>query len=99
VVISSSGARNISFEGMRCVTGERRAYAFGRDDRTWSKARSNKWLRIQGGSNSHHVALFYDYFCAIGQSTVMTPEDAIRILRGGGRSMSMGASLVSGNRG
>ncbi|MDR2788211.1 MAG: CNP1-like family protein [Candidatus Accumulibacter sp.] len=84
VVISPSGARNVSFEGMRCATGERRAYAFGRPDRTWSKARSDKWIRIQGGNNSHHVALFADYFCAIGQKTIMTPEDAIRALRYGG---------------
>jgi hypothetical protein len=81
VVISSSGAQNISFEGMRCLTGERRAYAFGQADKTWSKARSNKWLRLQGGSNSHHVALFADYFCAVGQKTIMTPEDAVRALR------------------
>ncbi|MDR2614114.1 MAG: CNP1-like family protein, partial [Candidatus Accumulibacter sp.] len=36
VAISASGARNISFEGMRCATGERRIYAFGRSDGTWS---------------------------------------------------------------
>ena len=81
VVISSSGAQNISFEGMRCTTGERRVYAFGQADRTWSKARSNKWIRLQGGSNSHHVALFSDYFCAIGQKAIRTPEEAARVLR------------------
>jgi hypothetical protein len=83
VVISSLGAQNISFEGMRCTTWERRVYAFGRADRTWSKARSNKWGRVQGGSNSHHVALIADYFCAIGQKSIMTPEEAVRALRYG----------------
>jgi hypothetical protein len=83
VVISSLGAQNISFEGMRCTTAERRVYAFGRADKTWSKARSNKWSRIHGGSNSHPVVLFTDYFCAIGQKTIMTPEDAVRVLRYG----------------
>jgi hypothetical protein len=81
VVISSSGAQNISFEGMRCLTGERRVYAFGQADKTWTKARSNKWVRLQGGSNSHHIALYADYFCAVGQRTIMTPEDAVRVLR------------------
>lgn len=38
VVVSSTGAKSISFEGMRCATGERRVYAFGRSDKTWSKA-------------------------------------------------------------
>ena len=30
VVIGSGGARNVSYEGLRCATGERRFYAFGR---------------------------------------------------------------------
>jgi hypothetical protein len=84
VVISSSGARNVSFEGMRCLTGERRVYAFGQADKTWSKARNDKWMRIHGGNDSHHVALFSDYFCTVGQRAIMTPEDAVRILRQGG---------------
>jgi hypothetical protein len=83
VVISSSGAQNISYEGMRCATAERRVYAFGHANKTWSKARSNKWVGIRGGSNSYPVALFADYFCAIGQRSVMTPEDAVRALRYG----------------
>ncbi|MDR0440430.1 MAG: CNP1-like family protein [Candidatus Accumulibacter sp.] len=83
VVISSSGARSISYEGMRCATAERRSYAFGQANKTWSKARSNKWIGIRGGSNSHYVALFADYFCAIGQPAIMKPEDAVRVLRYG----------------
>jgi hypothetical protein len=83
VAVSSSGAQNISFEGMRCVTGERRVYAFGRPDRTWSKARNNQWVRIRGGNDSYLVALFSDYFCTAGQRAIMTPEDAVRVLRQG----------------
>jgi len=81
VVISPSGARNISYEGMRCLTGERRLYAFGRSDRTWSKARSNKWVEIRGTGNQYPVALFVDYFCTVGAKTIMTPDDAVRVLR------------------
>ena len=84
VAISSSGARNIRFEGMRCVTGELRTYAFGQDDRTWSRARGKQWVRIRGSNDSHHVALFSNYFCTFGQRKIMTPEDAARILRQGG---------------
>jgi hypothetical protein len=83
VVLGPSGARNISFEGMRCATVERRVYAFGRADGTWSEARNKKWIRILGSGDSYHVALFTDYFCAIGQKAVMTPEEAIRALRHG----------------
>lgn len=83
VVVSSAGAQSISFEGMRCVTGERRVYAFGHSDSTWSKARSNKWIKLQGGSNNHHVALFADYFCTVGERAITSPDDAIRVLRYG----------------
>lgn len=39
VVRSPGGATNISFEGMRCETRERRIYASGRPDGSWSKSR------------------------------------------------------------
>lgn len=84
VIVSSAGAQTISYEAMRCATAERRAYAFGRSDRTWSKARSDQWTRIQESTvNRHYAALFGDYFCAIGV-TLRDAEDARRILRAGG---------------
>lgn len=80
VIVSSSGAQNISFEGMRCATGERRFYAFGQSDGTWSRARSSRWERIVGGSNRHHSVLYSDYFCSVGVRAIGTPEDARRVL-------------------
>lgn len=83
VVISPSGAESISFEGMRCATAERRVYAFGQTGKTWSKPRKNQWTRILGSGTSHPVALFSNYFCAIGQRAVTTPEEASHALRHG----------------
>lgn len=80
LVVSSSGARNISYEGLRCATGERRLYAFGRADGTWSKARANQWVAIRGGANNHVVELYANYFCKIG-ARVNSAEDAVRVLR------------------
>lgn len=87
LVISASGARNISYEGMRCLTRERRLYAFGRLDKTWSKAKSNQWVKIQGRSNNHHVELYTNYFCAFGVD-LSDADDARRVLRYGGQSAS-----------
>jgi len=84
-VVSPSGARNVSYEGMRCATGERRFYAFGRTDRTWSKARGNQWVRISGTSNNHHVELFTNYFCPPGSPVVTSKEEALVALRSGGQ--------------
>lgn len=88
VALSSSGARNVSYEGMRCATGERRLYAFGRSNGTWSRAKSNQWVRIHGTSNSYLVELFSNYFCTAGDSPVRDVNSASRILKGGGRFSS-----------
>lgn len=89
VILSPSGARNVSFEGMRCDTGERRLYAFGRRDGGWSKARNGNWARIEGGSsrNRYHAALFASYFCSSGGS-VTTTDEARRVLRYGNPAAS-----------
>ncbi|MBS1199050.1 MAG: hypothetical protein H6R18_2835 [Proteobacteria bacterium] len=64
---TSGGASNISFDGMRCETRERRSYAFGRSDGSWSRARSNEWVKIREETiNRHHAALFTDFFCPGG---------------------------------
>ena len=86
VTVSSMGAKSISYEGMRCVTAERRYYASGRPDKTWSKARSNQWFKIKGGSSSHHFELFSNYFCPIGSAFVTSAEEAVKSLRRGGIS-------------
>lgn len=88
-VISSAGVKNISFEGMRCETGERRLYAFGRSDGNWSKSRSTQWVRVvEATANRHHSALFQEYFCP-GGVIVRSPEEArSALLRGGHPSTS-----------
>ncbi len=89
VIVSPSGVQNISFEGMRCATGERRVYAMGRADGTWSKARSDRWQTIAENTlNRHHAALFSDYFCAIGVS-LRDADDARRALRYGGQPAAL----------
>jgi CNP1-like family. len=81
VVIGSGGAQNITFEGMRCTTGEFRVYAFGRSDKTWSRARNDKWGKIPPGSNRVHANLFSDYFCSVGERAIFSPDDARNALR------------------
>jgi len=84
IVVSPSGAENISYEGMRCAMAERRSYAFGHSDQTWSKARSNQWTRIQGASNNLYVDLYSNYFCTIGAPALRSADDMLRVLRKGG---------------
>lgn len=64
VITSKSGASNISYEGIRCATAEKKLYATGKTDGGWSPSRRNVWSAIwDTGANRQHAALLKDYFC------------------------------------
>jgi hypothetical protein len=69
VIESPSGIRNVSYEGMRCSTAERRVYAFGGAGGGWSPAQQQ--------------SLFSEYFCVPG-SEVRSVGDVLAALRRGG---------------
>ena len=80
VARSPEGARNVTFEGIRCETAERKIYATGRDDGSWSRARNAQWTRIEEvGNNRQHAALMKDYFCPDGSSSTTVPAIIERI--------------------
>jgi hypothetical protein len=84
VIDAAGGARNVSFEGMRCATGERRLYAYGQADGSWSKARNANWEDIKMRSLlSYHKALYERHFCP-GGINVRDVKEAVRNLRQGG---------------
>jgi hypothetical protein len=80
---SPSAAMNVSYEGIRCQTYERKLYALGRSDGTWSKARDPKWAPIGNNqANRQHAVLAGDFFCS-ASSRVLTTDDAVQaLLRG-----------------
>lgn len=84
VIRSVSGAENISYEGLRCETGQRRIYAFGRRDGTWSVARNSDWRPVEDTRiNRHYFEFWRDLFC-----DGKLPErraDILRYLPQGGR--------------
>lgn len=83
LVLTPQGARNVTYEGMRCETRERRIYASGRQDGTWSKARKNEWVRIQEVyANRQHAALFLEYFCPIGNIVQNAAEARNALIKG-----------------
>lgn len=85
VIEAPSGAKNISFEGMRCDTGERRLYAYGHSDGTWSLARSPTWQEIDFISVfSYQKILYEEFFCPQGRYA-KTPAEAVMNLRRAGR--------------
>lgn len=70
VIRSPQGAQTISFEGMRCDTGERKIYAFGHADGqgggSWSRNRFARWEPIPARqASSHQRELFFHYLCSV----------------------------------
>jgi len=85
VIETLGGAKNISYEGMRCETGERRLYAYGHSDRTWSEAQTVAWQEINFAyGHSYQKVLYEDYFCATDRFA-KTAAEAIMNLRRAGR--------------
>lgn len=70
LIRSPSGAETVSYEGMRCETGERKLYAFGHQDGKgggqWSRNRYAKWEPIPARqATSHQRELFFHYLCTV----------------------------------
>lgn len=66
LIRSPSGAQTVSFEGMRCATGERKLYAFGRPTGEWSRNRYAKWEAIPARqATSYQRELFFHYLCTV----------------------------------
>ncbi len=64
VITSPSGAMNISYEGIRCKTAERKLFATGRPDGSWNTLSDAVWRRIpSAGANSYQATLFREFFC------------------------------------
>ncbi len=83
VIRSSSGALNVTYEGLRCETREKKLYALGRKDGTWGAARSSKWIAVsESGSRTYQTALMNDFFCP-QKASVKTTGEALSALRAG----------------
>jgi hypothetical protein len=64
VATSSGGAKNVSYEGIRCATMEKKLFAFGHADGTWANARDPQWEPIPTlGANLPQLNLAKDYVC------------------------------------
>lgn len=64
VATSPAGAKNISYEGIRCQTFEKKSYAFAHADGSWARARRDQWEPIvRNAANRQQGVLAVDYFC------------------------------------
>lgn len=81
VVRGAGGAQNVSFEGIRCETVERKLYAIGRGDREWVRPRADEWQGIRDNAfNRQYALLAKDFFCPMG-AIRPNREEIVRSLR------------------
>ncbi|MBN3724486.1 hypothetical protein G3N92_09850 [Burkholderia sp. Ac-20379] len=66
VITSPAGARNVTYEAIRCDTYEWRQYAaLNADHNGWDRTVETDWTRIENGNlNAYRAALYQDYFCS-----------------------------------
>ena len=63
VTVSSSGVRNISYEGLHCGSNRYRRYAYGSGD-AWSPIEAAPWQRVSNiGMEHYRHVLYWDYLC------------------------------------
>lgn len=90
VARSNAGVDNVSFEGMRCTTGEVRIYAVGRDG-AWV-GRPTDWRPIEPRSVQRwHNALYREYFCP-QREPIASASEGVWALRQGGHPLTKGLS-------
>ena len=90
IVKSPQGAVNVSFEGMRCRTAERKVYGYGRRDGTWGQARNSEWQRVLvNTAQPHYPLLFREYLCA-NRETTFDFRETIAKLKAEGKSVAPG---------
>jgi hypothetical protein len=83
VVRTPGGAENVTFEGIRCASGEGRLYAHGRPDGEWVPARRSEWAPLRAsGYNMPRAVLAAQHFCD-GPAPPRSREHALRGLRHG----------------
>jgi len=83
VARSDSGASNVSYEGIRCRTRERKVYAYGRSDGKWAEARNSDWMKIGAPALEGHIFVLYsDFFCP-GRDRIRDAAEGLAALKRG----------------
>lgn len=83
VARSDGGATNIAYEGIRCKGRERKLYAVGRADETWSAARNPQWTSISDLPVNRLQATLHDGFFCPARIIVRDTEEARKVLKRG----------------
>ena len=62
VLTSPSGARNVFYEGVNCITGRYKRYAYGTADGHFARFPDARWKRIFDSGDGRYRYQFYNFF-------------------------------------
>jgi hypothetical protein len=80
---TAGGARNVTYEGLRCQGRRHKYYAVGEADGTWTPARNPQWNRIEYQDlDRQRRALLDTYFC-LGGAPRRSTQEVLQRLRYG----------------
>ncbi len=74
VATSTSGARNVVYEGIRCSTGEFKTYARYGAEGTWGRVEKAEWRSMFGNMPSRHAL----QLARLGLCTEAAPTSSVR---------------------
>jgi CNP1-like family len=84
VVVRTANAANISYEGFRCITRERKTYAHARRDGGWVMTKDPGWVSIGPRETAgFRHELYWNYFCP-GKHIISSVREGVDALRFGG---------------
>lgn len=84
VVESSSGARNVFYEGIRCETRQYKTYAVGTPEGRWRPLKEPKWQTIPNYGTSVFRHYLYKLYVCDSHSSARAPRDVMRELHAAG---------------
>lgn len=81
VVVSSGGAHNVFYDGIRCATREYKTYAFGTEANSLEPMKDARWRPIpRFPTNAFRYDLYHNYVCD-DSSVPRSPEDIVHKLK------------------
>lgn len=95
VAKGEGAAQNVTYEGIRCDTREKKTYAYGRADGTWNVVRDPQWSPIRTQNvEGYRYALYQDYFCP-SRGAIRTVAEGLDSLRRPAHPSAIDFSTVS----
>ena len=97
VVVRTATAVNVSYEGYRCITRERRTYGRANRDGTWIPVKDAGWVSVgpREVSGFRHE-LYWHYFCP-GKRAISSVREGVDALRFGGHPDARPEGTMAGD--